>query len=111
MVDLTAEFVFNRWDLGDTSVLPYLGHIMSRAFDWKLSSIFYVGLGCGSPELYSLGPDWFEYSFVDEEFFVYTYLCLNASYCYHGYSSSALSAKETSIHGHDCNRDVISTFT
>jgi hypothetical protein len=32
---------------------------------------FYVGLGCGSPELYSIGPDWFEFSFVDEEFVVY----------------------------------------
>jgi hypothetical protein len=39
----------------------------------------YVGCGCGSPELYSVGssdlysvgPDWFEYSFVDEEFVVY----------------------------------------
>jgi hypothetical protein len=27
---------------------------------------FYVGRGCGSPELYSVGPDWF----VDEEFLV-----------------------------------------
>jgi hypothetical protein len=31
----------------------------------------YVALGCGSPELYSVGPDWFEYSFVDEELVVY----------------------------------------
>jgi hypothetical protein len=31
---------------------------------------FYVGRGCGSPELYSVSPDWFEYSFVDEEFVV-----------------------------------------
>jgi hypothetical protein len=23
------------------------------------------------PELYSVGPDWFEYSFIDEEFVVY----------------------------------------
>jgi hypothetical protein len=28
---------------------------------------FYAGRGCGSPELYSVGPDWFEYSFVDED--------------------------------------------
>jgi hypothetical protein len=32
---------------------------------------FYAGRGCGSPELYYVGPDWFEYSFVNEEFVVY----------------------------------------
>jgi hypothetical protein len=32
---------------------------------------FYVGRGCGSPEFYSVGPDWFQYNFVDEEFVVY----------------------------------------
>jgi hypothetical protein len=32
---------------------------------------FYVGRGCGSPDLYSIGPDWFEYNVVDEEFVVY----------------------------------------
>jgi hypothetical protein len=31
---------------------------------------FYVGRGCASPELYSVGPDWFECSFVDGEFAV-----------------------------------------
>jgi hypothetical protein len=40
---------------------------MFRAFDWKRSD-FYVGRGCGSPEFYIVGSDWFEYSFVDEEF-------------------------------------------
>jgi hypothetical protein len=33
----------------------------------KLKLYFYVGRGCGSPELHSVGPDWFEYNFVDEK--------------------------------------------
>jgi hypothetical protein len=32
---------------------------------------FYVGSRCGSPELYSVGPGWFEHSFVDDKFVVY----------------------------------------
>jgi hypothetical protein len=76
MVAVTADFVFNRWDL---EILPYyrIRHIpwcicyhaqslLPEAFEY-----FYVGHGCGSPELYSVGPDWLEYSFVDEEFVVY----------------------------------------
>jgi hypothetical protein len=31
----------------------------------------YVGRGCGSPQLYYVGSDWFEYSFIREEFVVY----------------------------------------
>jgi hypothetical protein len=37
----------------------------------SVRALLYVGRGCGSPELYSVGPDWFESSFVDEEFVVY----------------------------------------
>jgi hypothetical protein len=33
-----------------------------------LKVVFYVERACASPGLYSVGPDWFEYSFVDEEF-------------------------------------------
>jgi hypothetical protein len=73
MVTVTADFVFNRWNL---DVLPYSVHTMVRPLSRAepstgMSEYFYVGRGCGSPELHSEGPDWFEYSFVDEHFVVY----------------------------------------
>jgi hypothetical protein len=34
---------------------------------------FYVGSGSRIPELYSLSPDWFEYSLVNEIYFGYSY--------------------------------------
>jgi hypothetical protein len=80
MVVVTADFIFNRWDL---EILPcyrirhiqwcvrYHAQILRlEAFNYYL----YVGRGCGSPGLYSVGPNWFEYSFVDEEFVVYRVL-------------------------------------
>jgi hypothetical protein len=72
MVAVTADFVFNRWDL---EILPYyripripwcVGH-HALSLQLEVFEYFYVGRRCGSPELYSIGPDWFEYSFVDEE--------------------------------------------
>jgi hypothetical protein len=45
-----------------------LCHYNVNSLQLEAFKYFYVGHGCGSPELYSLGPDWFEYSFVDEEF-------------------------------------------
>jgi hypothetical protein len=76
MVAVMADFVFNHWDL---EILPYyhIWHIPWRvryhAQSLRLETFeyFYVGGGCGSPELYSIGPYWFECSFVDEEFVVY----------------------------------------
>jgi hypothetical protein len=76
MVAVTSDFVFNRWDL---EIFPYyrIRHIwvpcasviMRRAFDWKRSSISILDVDA-VPQSYSVGPDWFEYSFVDE-FVVY----------------------------------------
>jgi hypothetical protein len=73
IVTVTAYFVFNRWDL---EILPYyrIRHIPwcvryhTQRLRLEAFEYFYVGHVCGSPELYSVGPDWFEYSFVDEEF-------------------------------------------
>jgi hypothetical protein len=48
MVAVTADFLFIRWDL----------------------EYFCVGRGFGSPELYSVGQAWLEYSFIDEELVV-----------------------------------------
>jgi hypothetical protein len=75
MVALTADFVLNLWDL---ETLPYysIRHIpwcvRYHAQNLRLEALeyFYVGRECSSPELYSVGPDWLEYSFVDEEFVV-----------------------------------------
>jgi hypothetical protein len=85
MVAVTADFVFNRWDL---EVLPYyrIRHIPwcvryhAQSLRLEVFEYFYVGRGCDSPELFSIGPDWFEYSFVDEEFVVgaqVVFICKN----------------------------------
>jgi hypothetical protein len=78
IVAVTADLMFNCWDL---EILPnYIRHI-SWCIRYYVQSLrleafecFYVGRGFGSPELYSVGPDWFEHSFVDEEFVVYRVL-------------------------------------
>jgi hypothetical protein len=77
LVAVAADFVFNRWDL---EILPYyrIPHIpwcvryYAQSLRLEVFQYFnvYVGRGCGSEELYSVGPDWFDYSFVDEEFVV-----------------------------------------
>jgi hypothetical protein len=76
MVAVTADFMFNRWDL---AILPYYHirhipwciHYHAQSLRLEAFEYFYVGRGCYSPELYSVGPDWFQYDFVDEEFVVY----------------------------------------
>jgi hypothetical protein len=76
MVAVTADFLFSRWDL---EILPYyrIRHIPwwvcyhVQSLRLETFQYFYVGRGCGSPELYSVGLDWFEYNFVDEMFVVY----------------------------------------
>jgi hypothetical protein len=73
MVAVTADFVFNRRDL---EILPYyrIRHIpwCVRYHAHKPSTgISMLDVDAVPPELYSFGPDWFEYSFVDEEFVVY----------------------------------------
>jgi hypothetical protein len=73
---MAADFVFNHWDL---EILPYyrIRHIPwfvryhAHSLRLEVFEFFYAGCGCGSPELYYVGPDWFQYSFVDEEFVVY----------------------------------------
>jgi hypothetical protein len=69
MVAVTADFVFNRWDL---EIFPYhrIQHIpwcvrYEQSLRLEAFEYFYVGSGCDSPELYFVGPDWFEYSFVE----------------------------------------------
>jgi hypothetical protein len=76
MAAATADFVFNRLDLEILRyyrILGILWCIRYYAQSLRLEAFqhFYIGRGCGPPELYSVGPDWFEYSFVDEEFVVY----------------------------------------
>jgi hypothetical protein len=76
MIAVMADFVFNCWDL---EILPYycIRHIPwciryhVQSLGLEVFKYFYVGCGCSSPELYSIGTDWFEYNFVDEEFVVY----------------------------------------
>jgi hypothetical protein len=67
IVAVTADFVFNRWDL---EILPYyrirlirvLWCVRYYAQSLRLGAFeyYYVGRGCGSPKLYSVGPDSFE---------------------------------------------------
>jgi hypothetical protein len=72
LVAVRADIVFNRWDL---EILPYyrILHIPwcvryhAQSLPLEAFEYFYVGRGCGFPELYSVGPDWFQYSFVDED--------------------------------------------
>jgi hypothetical protein len=76
MVAVAADFVFNCWDL---EILPYYRirykprcvRYHAQSLRLEMSEYFYVGRGCGSQELYSVGPDWFKYSFIDEKFVVY----------------------------------------
>jgi hypothetical protein len=64
MVAVTADFMFNHWDL---EILPYycIGHIPwcvryhAQSLRLEVFKYFYDGRGCGSPELYSVCPDWF----------------------------------------------------
>jgi hypothetical protein len=75
MAAVTADFVFNCWDL---EILPYcrIRHIPwcvryhAQSLRLEAFEYLYVGRGCGSSELYSVRPSWFQYSFVDEEFVV-----------------------------------------
>jgi hypothetical protein len=62
MVAVTADFVFNRWDL---EILPYyrIRHISlcaryTQSLRLEAFEYFCVGRECGSPDLYSVGPDW-----------------------------------------------------
>jgi hypothetical protein len=76
LVAITADIAFNRRNL-ETLLYYYIQHIpwcfryYAQSLRLEAFEDFYVRRGCGSTELYSVGPDWFEYSFVDEEFVVY----------------------------------------
>jgi hypothetical protein len=68
MVAVTADFMFNRWDLEillyyHIRHLPLRVHYHAQSLRLEAFEYFYVGCGCGSPELYSVGPNWFEYTF------------------------------------------------
>jgi hypothetical protein len=39
--------------------------MMRRTLDWNRSRIFNVGGGSSAPELYTVGPDGFEYGFIE----------------------------------------------
>jgi hypothetical protein len=75
MVGVMADFMFNWWDL---EILPYyrIQHMPwcvyydVQSLQMEALEYVYVGRGCGFPELYSVGPKWFEYSLVDK-FVVY----------------------------------------
>jgi hypothetical protein len=75
LIAITAEFVLNRWNLEILLYyrirhLPWCVRYHVQSLRVEVFEDFYVGCGCGSPELYSVGRDWFEYSFIDEEFVV-----------------------------------------
>jgi hypothetical protein len=46
---------------------------MRKAFDWKRSRISMLEVEVVPKSLYSLSPDWFEYSLVNEIYFGYSY--------------------------------------
>jgi hypothetical protein len=62
IVAVIVDFVFNHWDL---EILHYnrIRHILwcvryyVQSFWLEASEYVYVGRGCDSPELYSVGPD------------------------------------------------------
>jgi hypothetical protein len=72
LVAVTTDFILNHWNL---EILLYyrIWHIpwcvCYEAHSLRLEGFedFYVGRGCCSPELYSIGPDVFEHTFVDKE--------------------------------------------
>jgi hypothetical protein len=66
MVAVTADFVFNRWHLEILWYycirhIPWCVRYHAQSLRLEALEYFYVGRGCCSPELYSIGPDWFEY--------------------------------------------------
>jgi hypothetical protein len=76
MVVVTTDFIFNSWDLEILLYycirhLPWCARYHTQDLRLEALEYFCVGRGCGSPEFHSVGPNWFEYRFVDEEFVVY----------------------------------------
>jgi hypothetical protein len=68
LVAIMTDFVLNHWNL--EILLYYCIRYYAQSLRLEVFKDFYVGHACGSPELYSIDPDWFEYSFVDEKFVV-----------------------------------------
>jgi hypothetical protein len=75
-----ADFVFNSWAL---EILPYnhIRHIWcvpyhGQSLRLEAFRYFYVERGCGSAELYSVGPDWFEEFVFIESFDLRMKMCL-----------------------------------
>jgi hypothetical protein len=64
-----AGFFFNCWYLeipSDNHIqhVPKCVHYHAQGLRLEMFQNFYVGSGSRTPELYSVGPDWFEYCFV-----------------------------------------------
>jgi hypothetical protein len=64
-----ADFVLNRWDL-EILLYYHSAHTAVRPLSYAESSIGSIRRECVSPVFYSIGPDWFEHGFVDEEFII-----------------------------------------
>jgi hypothetical protein len=63
------DLFFNCWYLevpSDNHVrhVPRCVHYHAQGLQLEMFQNFYVGCGSHTPELYSVGPDWFEYCFV-----------------------------------------------
>jgi hypothetical protein len=62
---VTADFVFYSWDLEILLYyrirhIPWCVRYHTQSLRLEKFEYIYVGRGCGSPELYSVGQDWFE---------------------------------------------------
>jgi hypothetical protein len=66
---VAVDFFFNCWCLeipSDNRIrhAPRCVHYHAQGFQLETFQNFYVGSGSLTLELYSVGPDWFEYCFI-----------------------------------------------
>jgi hypothetical protein len=69
---VVADFFFNCWYLENTSDdrirhVPRCVHYHAQGLRLEIFQNFYVGIGSRTPELYTVSPNWFKYSFIDEK--------------------------------------------
>jgi hypothetical protein len=69
---VAADFCFNCWYLeirSDNRIrhIPKVRPLSCARLSIGNVLEFYVGSGSRTPELYSIGPDWSEYSFIYEK--------------------------------------------
>jgi hypothetical protein len=72
---VAADFFFNCWYFeipSDNFIqhMPRCVHYHVEGLRLETFQNFYVGSGSRTPELYSVGADWFEYYFTYENFVV-----------------------------------------